>query len=198
MQPAQTRHSLIVRLKGDLDEAAWEEFVAQYESFLHHLAARQGVPAALVPDVIQQVLMAVARSIEGWQTDGHQASFRRWLSTVARNVAIKFMTRERRHLSPLGSTELMELLRNVPDRSEPLMLQQYEQELILWAAEQVRGEFVASSWSAFHGTIIEQRPVAEVAHELGVSAGSIYMSRSRIIARIRRRVQSVLHEEPSS
>lgn len=195
MQPAHTRHSLIIRLKGDLDEAAWEQFVAQYESFLQHLALRQGVPETSIPDVIQQVLMAVARSIEGWQADGQSASFRRWLSTVARNVAIKFMTRERRHLSPLGSTELLELLQNVPDQTEPQMLQQYEYELVLWAAQQVRHEFIATSWQAFQATVIEQRPVAEVAAELNLSAGSIYMSRSRIINRIRQRVESVLQED---
>jgi hypothetical protein len=36
--------------------------------------------------------------------------------------------------------------------------------------------------------VIEERNVDKVAAELGVTAGSIYMSRSRIMARIRKKV----------
>lgn len=188
----ETRHSLIVRLKDEQNEPAWADFVASYEPFLYRLAERQGVARRDVPDVVQQVLLAVARSVDGWKDDGKPGSFRRWLATVCRNIVIKFMTRERKQSGGQGGTQLVDLLNNVPDEPDKELVQRYEHELIVWAAEQVKDEFIATSWSAFWATVIEGRSVNDVAAELKISPGSIYMSRSRIMARIRTKVDDVM------
>ena len=193
MQQPRTRPSLIARLKGERNEDAWAEFVCTYEPFLRRLVARRGVPQRHVADATQQVLVAIARSVDGWQDDGDTASFRRWLKGVARNVTIRFMSREQREVGGQGGTDLLELLANVPDATDE-QAWKYEYELVLWAAEQVRSEFLESSWRAFWETLVRGRPVAEVAAELGVTPGSIYMSRSRILARIRTKVKEVLDE----
>ena len=194
MNQPETRPSLIVKLQGQRNELAWAEFVAVYESFLRRLIQRQGVPERHVADVTQQVLAAIAHSVSQWQDDGNPGSFRRWASRVARHVVIKFMTRERRQIGGQGGTELVELLHQVPDDTDEKQNQRYEHELIIWAAEQVRAEFRPTSWQAFWATLVEGRPVAEVAGELKVSAGSIYMSRSRIMARIQAKIVDVLDD----
>ena len=75
--PPLTRANLILQLKSERDEQAWREFVEVYESFLRRLVQRRGVPQAHVPDVTNQVLAAIARSIGNWQNDAQDASFRR-------------------------------------------------------------------------------------------------------------------------
>jgi RNA polymerase sigma-70 factor (ECF subfamily) len=194
MQQPETRPSLIVRLKGERNELAWAEFVSAYEPFLQRLIERQGVPERHVPDVTQQVLVAIAKSVEGWQDDGDPASFRRWLNRVARNVVLKFMARERRQTAGHGGSDWLEFLSHVPDAENEEREAEYEYELVVWAAEQVRSEFLETSWKAFWATLIEGREVAEVAAELGVSPGSVYMSRSRLMARIRSKVRQVMGE----
>lgn len=194
MSPLETRHSLIVRLKNQSNELAWRDFVCAYEGFLNQLARRQGVPERHVPDVTQQILLTIAKSIDGWNDDGNAASFRRWLSTVSRNIVIRFMSRERRQAGGVGGSDLVARLERIEDKADEQHVLRYQHELIVWAAEQVRHEFLESSWQAFRATVIEDRPVNIVASELGVTAGSIYMSRSRIMARIRKRVAEV--EEP--
>ncbi len=192
MQPPETRPSLIVKLKDRRNEPAWTEFVCAYEPFLIQLVRRQGTPERHALDATQQLLLAIARSVEGWTDDGQTASFRRWLSRVARNVVIKFMTRERRQPTGQGGTDFLELLERVPDfTADEAQVRQYEHELIVWAAEQVRSDFHETSWKAFWATQVEGRSVTEVAEELGVSAGSIYMSRSRIFARIRAKIDDL-------
>ena len=192
MPHPETRHSLIVRLKDERNEPAWTDFALVYEPFLYRMAERQGVPARDVPDVVQQVLLAVAKSVDGWKNDGKDGSFRRWLSTVCRNVVIKFMTRERRQSSGRGGTQFVDLMNNVVDEPDQDQVQRYEHELIVWAAEQVKDEFIATSWSAFWATVIEGQSVTDVADELKISPGSIYMSRSRIMARIKAKVAEVM------
>ncbi len=190
MQPPDTRHSLIARLQNPANEMAWAEFVAAYEPFLSHLVRRHGAASQHVPDVTQQVLAAIAHSVERWRDDGSPASFRRWMTRVARNVAIKYLAREWREVTGQGGSDFCNLLMNVPD-ADAEQSQSYEFELILWAAEKVRAEFRESSWKAFWGTVIEGRPVQVLAEELNVTPGSIYMSRSRIMARIRAEVREL-------
>jgi RNA polymerase sigma-70 factor (ECF subfamily) len=194
MEHPETRYSLIAHLKGGENERAWVEFVTLHEPFLQHLARRLGVPERHIPDVVQQVLLAIAKSVDGWSDDGETASFRRWMATVARNIVIKFMRKERREAGCRGGTELVELLEQVPAEPDKQEIERYEHELIVWAAEQVRHEFIDTSWAAFWATVIDGQPVADVAKELGVSRGSIYMSRSRIMARIRKQVNEVLND----
>lgn len=191
MSPLETRLSLIVKLKNEQSEVAWRDFVVTYELFLQQLAHRQGVPERHVPDVTQQVLLAIAKSIDQWQDDGTDASFRRWLTTVARNVAIRFMSRERKQIGAVGGTDWVALLQNVAQQPNEDSVKRYQHELIVWAASQIRQEFLETSWRAFWSTVIEGRPVDQVAEELGVTAGSIYMSRSRIMSRIKQKVQEI-------
>jgi RNA polymerase sigma-70 factor (ECF subfamily) len=191
MHQPETRPSLILRLKGERNEPAWTEFVFTYESFLRQLVARQGVAERDAADVTQQLLAAIARSVEGWQDDGSPASFRRWLHRVARNVVIKFLARERRQVHGRGGTDFYELLQDVPQRPSEDQVRAYEHELVVWAAHQVRDEFQETSWKAFWETLVAGRAVGDVARELGVTPGSIYMSRSRIMARIRAKIREV-------
>ena len=193
MQLPETHASLIVRLKGERNELAWTEFVSAYEPFLRRLIERRGVAERHVPDVTQQVLAAIVRSVDGWRDDGDPASFRRWLNRVARNVVLKFLSRERRQVGGQGGTDLQELLARVPDTRDE-GAREYEYELVVWAAEQVRAEVRETSWRAFWATLVDGRSVADVAAKLGVTPGSIYMSRSRIMARIRAKVKEVVDE----
>jgi RNA polymerase sigma-70 factor (ECF subfamily) len=194
MQSPETRPSLILKLREPGHEQAWGEFVMAYEPFLKRLVERLGVPSRHVPDAVQQILAAVVQSVEQWSDDGDPESFRRWIQRVSRNVVIKFMTRERRQVAGRGGTDLLGQLQEIPEQPSQEQLRRYEFELIVWAAERVRDEFQATSWAAFWQTLVEGLPVAEVARNLGVSPGSIYMSRSRIMARIRRQVSDVLED----
>ena len=193
LQP-ETRPSLIVRIKDQRNELAWREFVQAYEPFLQQLVRRQGTPDSQVPDATQQLLLAIARSVEGWNDDGRSASFRRWLGRVARNTVSKLMSRERRQIAGQGGTDFLQLMQETPDEVLDEQRSAYDHELVVWAARQVRGEFRETSWQAFWGTIVEGRTVADVAAELRVSVGSIYMSRSRILARIRSKIHEVTDE----
>ena len=196
MRPPETRHSLIVRLKDQRNNLAWTEFLCAYEPFLLRLVRKQGTPERHVADVSQQLLIAIAKSVEGWEPDGKSASFLRWLGCVARNVAIKFMMRERKQITGQGGSDFLTVLEEAIDSSVNGELQhQYQQELILWAAERVRSEFRESSWRAFWETEVAGRSIAEVSKDLGVSVGSVYMSRSRIFARIRVIIEEVLDED---
>jgi RNA polymerase sigma-70 factor (ECF subfamily) len=46
-------------------------------------------------------------------------------------------------------------------------------------------DYPESTWLAFWATVVDGKPVAEVAAELGVTANAIYLARGRILTRLR-------------
>lgn len=182
MQVPETRLSLVVRLSDPGDGEAWSEFLADYEPFLLNLFRRRGLQEADVRDVAQQVLISVAGRVTDWRPDGRPASFRRWLTTIARNAAVKCLARQsRRPQVDLGSA-----VGRVPAAGDQAAAElEYRQQVLAWAMEQIRDEFRPTSWGAFWETAVQSRTVEEVCTELGLSAGAVYMARSRVMARLR-------------
>jgi RNA polymerase sigma-70 factor (ECF subfamily) len=194
-QSPATRQSLIFKLRDPPDSGAWSEFVALYEPLIYRLARRKGLQDADAKDVCQEVFRAVAGSVDRW--DPERGSFRGWLSTIARNLTINFLTRGARHSRGSGATSVQELLEAHPagDPSATAMFdREYKRQLFQFAASDVKSEFAPVTWQAFWRTAVEDCPPAEVASELGLSVGSIYVARSRVLARIRRRVERLGNE----
>ncbi len=184
-----TRLSLLKRLQGERDERAWVEFVRMYEPVVLRLMRRRGLQESDARDATQQVLVRISGAIERYEPDGAAASFRRWLYCIARNVVVSFFRQRSRQ------PELLDGYRSA-DAAEPpsadpefdLFDCEFQQQVLAWATEQVRQEFRDTTWRAFVETSIHGRQIAEVARELNLSHGSIYVARSRIIARLRQKV----------
>ena len=187
----QTRPSLLLRLRGERDERAWAEFLALYEPLVLRLMRRRGLQENDARDTTQQVLLRISGAIERYQADGAQASFRRWLFRVARNVVVTFLMRQSRQPELLDDRKISEVVDAtlaVSSESD-LFDHEYCQQVLAWATEQVRREFRDTTWQAFVETSINGRPIAEVAGALSLSRGSVYVARSRIIARLRTKVE---------
>lgn len=197
-QHPETRLSLIVRLQNSRDEAAWAEFLMLYEPVILRLLQRQGLQDSDARDVCQQVLAAVAKDVEQWQSDERPASFRRWLSQIARHRVLKFLIKERKRIAAEGGSNAAQRMATQPDLKTSLSAEfemECRQQMLLVAGEQIRGEFHDITWRAFWLTSIEGRSVADVAGELRTSVGNVYVARSRIIARLRDKVREMQGED---
>lgn len=195
MVDPETRQSLMLRLRDPQDQQAWVSFVSLYEPLILRLLRRRGLQEADACDVTQQVVLAVMQLVENWQPDGREASFRRWLFTIARNLALKFLQREAA-ANParrgVGGTDIADLLSNLPEpehRTVAAFDHEYRNEVFYWAAEQVRSEFQETTWQAFWRTCVLHQSIAAVAEELHLSSGNVYVARSRVMSRLRQKVQ---------
>ena len=186
--PPETRASLILRLRDAADVAAWDELVAVYGPLVYRLSLRQGLQNADAEDVVQQVFTAVAQSVHQWLERPERGRFRAWLLTIARNIAIKALTRRPLGGLGVGGDPARESLQEIVATDEFLSSQfdiEYRREVYRWAAEQVRETVSASTWSAFHLTHVEGVSIADAAAQLSQSVGNIYIARSRTISRLR-------------
>ncbi len=195
-----TRHTLIVKLRDPADAGAWREFVAIYEPLIYGLARRKGLQDADARDLCQEVFRTVSQAIDRWDADPSRGSFRGWLSRIARNLLVNFLTRRPYRLRGSGSTSVQELLEAQPvdDPSATALFEaEYRRRLFRWAADEVKGDFAPKTWDAFWRTAVEGRSPGDVAAELGLSVGAVYIARSRALARLRNRIGE-LGEEASA
>jgi len=185
----QTRASLLLRLKSEADDQAWHEFLEIYQPLIYRLARSRGLQPADAEDVTQQALIAVSKAIGQWEPTGRAGSFRAWLFTIARNLATNYTARAR--MLAVGGTTFAELLQQQPahDANREWVEREYQAELFRWAARKVREEVEAATWEAFWRTTVDRQRVADVAAALSMSVGSVYAARSRVMARLKRRVR---------
>ena len=89
----ETRASLILRLPDAADARAWDDFVVIYAPLVYRLARRHGLQPADSDDLVQEVLAAVARSVDLWLAKRDRGPFRAWLLRIAKNHAMNALTR---------------------------------------------------------------------------------------------------------
>jgi RNA polymerase sigma-70 factor (ECF subfamily) len=194
-----TRASLLLRLADAENQQAWMEFVALYEPLVHRLLRKAGLQDADVREVAQEVFLAVSLNVARFEPNRGPGSFRVWLRRVTRNLLINVLAHQRRRpVLATGSSDLYDLLEELPegdDQASALVDWELRRRLLHHAADTVRKEVRPATWEAFWRTFVEGEQVTEVAENLGVSAGAVYVARSRVVARLRREVDRIRAED---
>ena len=192
MTTPETRATLLVRLRNSEDSDAWRQFVQIYEPLIRRVASKFGMQSVDAEELTQDVLMAVMRKVEGFQMTGQPGAFRKWLATVARNTAITQLRKSSKHAKNFDASDLDGLVR-IADKSNEMFEAQFEHEermeLFRWAAGQVRAACDAKTWDAFWRTTVLQQTIEQVAAELSLSVGQVYVARCRTLARLRELVE---------
>lgn len=196
-----TRQSLLFEL-GKRNDAAWSEFLQVYEAAIVGYCLRRGLQHDDARDAAQEVFAALHGRLPTWERDSHRGSLRAWLFRVARNVCVDRIKAMRGQESAIGGTHANQLLSEVPGRiigNAPIDSESDEElsELAIewrrakfeWAVEQVRREVRDATWQAFRLSAIEQQKAEQVAVELGISIGSVYTAKCRVMARIREKIK---------
>jgi len=192
-----TRASLLARLRDPNDRAAWQQFVELYGSLIYAFARRHGLQDADAADLTQEVFLAVAQAADRWQYDPQRGTFRGWLYGIARHKLAKFL--QRRQSQPVGSgdSNAQQLLAEEPSPgsdAEQMWEQEFQQQLFRVAAAQIRESFAPTTWQAFWRTAVEGKSAADVAAEVGMSVGAVYVAKSRVLARLTEQIQRMQTE----
>lgn len=188
-----TKVSLLVRIRDSGDALAWARFVDVYGPLVYDYGRRHGLQDADAADLTQEVLRAVAGTAGRFAYDPRRGSFRAWLFTVARTKRLDLAARWARQPRGGADPAVADRLDTVPDRGEETEENAWRlahrRRLFEWASERVRGEFQTSTWQAFWRTALGGERAADVARDLGLSPGAVYMARSRVVARLRQEIE---------
>jgi RNA polymerase sigma-70 factor (ECF subfamily) len=182
-----TPASLLERLRQPEPEQAWSRFVQLYTPLLYHWARRLGCQDSDAADLVQEVLTLLVRKLPEFAYDRHK-TFRGWLRTVALNC---WRNRCRRLELPREShpPELADLAGpEAPD----MLAREYNEWLVGRALELMRNDFQPKTWQACLRCVVEGKTAQEVATELGITVGAVYMAKSRVLSRLRQELKGLM------
>lgn len=187
-----TQKSLILRIRDASDADAWSHFVEIYGPLIYRYGRRRGLQDADAADLSQVVLTEVSHAIERFDYDASLGRFRNWLMVIARYKLSRLTQQQAKHHAS-GDSQAQNLLDQQPsdDTWSATWENEYREHLFRWAASQVRNEIEEPTWQAFWRTAVENKSPADVAQELQMKVGTVYVAKSRVLLRIRDKIASV-------
>lgn len=168
---------------------AWTGLVKKFFPMVYAWCRRAGLQPADASDVSQEVFKAVLRSIRSFHREEAGATFRGWLRRITQRRVLDYRRKQAKTASALGGSTaqgqflaIAEMIES--SHSAPRGLPQS----VLDRLQSVQAEFELTTWQAFLRTTIDECSAAEVAQELGISTNAVYLAKSRVLARLRRRL----------
>jgi len=192
-QPGQlTSLSLLARARAN-DQDAWARLTSLYGPLVAFWCRRPHCPAEEVEDVTQEVFAAAAAGLAAFRRDRPGDSFRGWLRGITRNQVLLYFRRNRGRPQPVGGSEALGQVQNLPDLFVEPADEKAEVSLVYRrAVEQVRGEFEPRTWDIFWRTVIEGLSPAAVAEEMHTTSAAVRQAKSRVLRRLKQEMGEVL------
>jgi RNA polymerase sigma-70 factor (ECF subfamily) len=180
--------SLLDQLRTQTDPQAWERFSRLYTPLLYLYGRRLGLQDSDAADLVQDVFLVLVRKLPEFQRQ-RDKSFRAWLRTIVANKWRDLCRRRNAaHQPRVGG---------VPEAAGPddvleIEEEEYRQYLARRALQVMQAEFQPTTWKACWEHVVEGRPAAEVAAELGISPGTVYVAKFRVLNRLRQELDGLL------
>jgi RNA polymerase sigma-70 factor, ECF subfamily len=160
-----------------------------YEPIVLGWCRAVGLQESDAADVAQEVMQAVATSIDRFRREKEDDSFRGWLYGITRNKLNDWRRRTARAPRAIGGTDFHQRLHREQDplgheesiATTPKALAG----LFRRALELIRTDFQENTWKAFWMVAVEGKSATEAAAAVGISPGAVYVAKSRVLNRLR-------------
>ncbi len=185
--PPSLTGSLLLRLQEAVPQA-WERLTQLYGPQVYSWCRRKGLSPEDAADLGQEVFQAVARAIHDFRRDRPGDSFRGWLWTVTHNKIRDHWRRQAEQAPAVGGSTFQRQLAEVPapeslaDDSGPTSTD--AQDLYRRALALIQTDFEERTWQAFWRVAVDGQTAGDVAAELGISKGAVYIAKSRVLRRL--------------
>jgi RNA polymerase sigma factor (sigma-70 family) len=182
-----TSASLLRRLRQEGDADSWARFTRLYCPVLYHWGRKMGLQHQDALDLVQEVFVVLVQKLPEFDYDAHKR-FRGWLWTVTKR---KWLERQRRPPLPLDPTTTVQDIQ-APPLTDEFEEAEFREHFLRSIVPSLRGNFQESTWQAFWRHVVEERPAAKVAAELGLSVAAVYKAKLRILAHLHRELGDLI------
>jgi len=169
------------------DPEAWRRLTQLYEPTVLQWCLRAGLQSHDAADVVQEVFRAVAAGIDRFRREQAQDSFRGWIYGITQHKLRDHWRRQAKTPDAAGGTEAHLRLNELPVESLASASSSTADAhgLFQRALELIRAQCEDRTWRAFWLLTVDERAAADVARELGMTTGAVYVAKSRVLNRLR-------------
>ena len=182
-----TKKSLLRKVREG-DEIGWNEFYETYKPLIIRRGMDYGLRPQELGDLVQKVMLEffqkdlLNEDERTFRYDEKKGRFRDFLRGVVSNHAMKLL-RSRKDQVPVDTLESI-----LPDPSADQDAQwqtEWEQFLLTQALAELRNQVEEITYQAFEMYALKNRPAQQTADFLDLSVASVYMARSRCVAKLK-------------
>ena len=184
-----TSLSLLARLRQSPDCDSWNRLVELYAPLLRGWLRSYEVSGADADDLVQDVLTVVSQELPKFKHNEQTGAFRSWLRKILVHRLRNYWRARHRRPAATGGSSMFQQLNQLEDESSEssrIWNEQHDREVIAKLIELVRPTFQATTWEVFHRQMFDGQSPDQVAAELGMPLGSVYMARHRVLNALRR------------
>ena len=192
---AETRQTLLHRLKNWDDQESWRQFFNTYWRLLYQVATQAGLTEAEAEDAVQETIITVAKTMPRFHYEPAKCSFKTWLWHLAhKRIVDQFRKRPPAAAanSPRAptATERTATAERVADPAsadlDAVWEQAWRKTIFETAVARVKDRAGVEQFQIFDLYILREWPVKKVAATLGISAARVYLAKHRVMRLIKR------------
>ncbi len=174
-----THATLLQRLRSGNDQVAWRDFADRYGLLIRNVARRHGLQDADCDEIVQDVLISLARAMPAFRYDPARGRFRGYLKTVVVHSVFQRLRQKRSEAS-------IETIAGTADDAgaEQVWDDEWRQYHLRLAMHTIRHEFNDSDCAAFDRYAVRGEDAKATADMLGMTLDQVYQAKSRILKRL--------------
>lgn len=189
-----TSASLLDRLRvADAAPADWERLVALYTPLIHGWLRRRHVRPVDADDLVQDVLAVVVRRLPAFRHNERAGAFRAWLRAIAVNC-LRTNSRKQRGQLPGDFETILDELADPASGLSREWDREHDLHVTRELLRHIEPTFTAKTWAAFRGVALDGRSAADVAAELDMTAGAVFVAKSRVLTKLRAEAAGLVDE----
>lgn len=192
-----TSLSLLERACQNSDTEAWRALADIYTPWLRRWCRKSGLQESDVDDVVQDVLVVVARELPNFRHNRRVGAFRAWLRGILVHRLQDLQRRRQHRPAAMGGTECLEWLQKFADPQGELSRlwdQQHDRHVLQQLLTRVESRFSESTVQAFRRVVLDQVGADDAARELGLSLNAVVVAKCKVLKELRREARGLLEE----
>lgn len=186
----------LLQQAGSNDHAAWELIHDIYRPLIGSWFRAQLGRTPDIEDLTQEVFATVARELPNFDHNGQSGAFRRWLRTICMNRLLGYRRQQETRGRAVGGSDFQKNLQQISSMEDPERAWDHEHQttVLRFLMNQVAPHFESQTLQIFRALTSEEKQAPEVAAELGISLGSVYVARSRVLRKMREEALRIFGE----
>ncbi len=174
-------------LMSSENSLVWSNFCDHFRPVIENFAKQLGLTDTDAEDAAQQAMVEFVESFRKGKYKREKGRLSNWLFGIAKRVILNIRSHQpKEHLivDKTTGTSFLDLIQD--DKSIEQKWEMEWQEMVLEKCqERVNEEFEPKVLEAFRLYAVSQIPVEEVSKRLDMSPNAVYISKSRVLSRLR-------------
>ena len=172
------------------NEDAWRQFYVRYSEMIRQIGIRRHLSPADCQDLHSEVMTIFWRKMDSFIYDRCRGSFRRYLARLTDSAVDRIFRRTRScgKAAPEAPPEY-------PPDVDAVYMDEWRDFLLQKAVDELRDNVDTETYQVFFMSVIQNRPVQDIAAVTRKTPNNIYVIRFRCLKKLRQLILSYRHRE---